>query len=127
MNTLENARTQYNDLTGSVAADFFGHNGDINDYAKGKGIDVEKYRPIGLEIHMGERGDGFYLSFIVIDKQKQEAYKNSNDLPVLKIRVKETHKGFRSRFKDFNIVLVEPYQDYNKIDVIDTIELTELK
>jgi hypothetical protein len=73
MSDLKKANVQYNDMEGSAALDFHGSFSELRDYAKDKGIDLEKYEPIGLDIYYGEI-DSFYLTFIVVDKINKENY-----------------------------------------------------
>lgn len=60
------ASTQYNDYLGTVAVD--GHDWEsLKNYLESKGLDTDKYFPVGAEFYAGE-GDFFHVRFICKDR-----------------------------------------------------------
>ena len=62
------ACVQYNDYLGTAAADISDHI-NLRDYLTQKGVDTDRYEPIGAEFYHGERF--FNASIICIDSQSE--------------------------------------------------------
>lgn len=60
-----NASTQYNDFIGTSAADISDHI-KLKDFLKSKGIDTERYNPIGAGFYAGY-ASSFHPSILCID------------------------------------------------------------
>ena len=128
MKKIENASVQYYDMKGSAALDFHGSFTELWEYAKDKGIDIEKYEPIGLDIYYGET-DYFGLTFLVIDKEKADEYKMKNNerLPVIEISVEEKQADFESRFKRFHVKLNLHRDNFDGYDLIESKNISDFQ
>ncbi len=88
------------DLEGEVGAELKGpalsgtYRTALLDYAKAKGIDIERYTPIGLNIGVWQGGS---CSFDVICTSEKLS-RTSDDLPVVYKRVEETWDEFCKLF-----------------------------
>lgn len=60
------AKVQYNDFLGTSAADF-SDDLHLEDYLKSKGVDTDKYYPIGVEFYSGY-SSSFQVRFICREK-----------------------------------------------------------
>jgi len=105
------ADVQYNDLNGTAALDFHGSIIELRDYAKSFGIDVERYKPIGINLYLGEI-DFFSLSFYCTDIVERKT---------MQIMVDESWKKFNQRFKRLNIILtseeLDPDEDIEEVRI----------
>ena len=61
-------RTQYNDLSGNISADFYVE--EVNILQK-LGIDDEKYDFLGIDFYKGNMG-GNYIKAICLDKEENK-------------------------------------------------------
>lgn len=93
------AITQYNDYLGTAAADKSDHF-FLSDYLKGRGVDTERYNPIGVEFYSGDSGY-FSYSFICEDTESDEP----NKAVKIKFESKDTYEDFFSLFKRFNVII----------------------
>lgn len=121
MNKME-ANTQYNDMTGTAALDFKGGTlTEFIEYAKTKGIDTERYEPIGLKLYGGEN-NFFSISVFCIDLSKIDTYKQENNdrIPVVVVKIQETYEQFERLFKEFSVNLfmnVKKSEDYDFLEI----------
>lgn len=80
---LSPASTKYNDLSGSIAIDFKGISGDIEQYAIELGIDTTKFIPVGIRVHDSEGGSikphEILIDFYALDTTTNEIYMEEND------------------------------------------------
>lgn len=107
MKQIENADVQYNDLKGTVALDFHGGiDGEFHSYAEKKGIDINRYHPIGLKFYIGEMG-GFYLSFYCVDNEVKEVFSEEHNgkIPIVIFEKEETLTHFLNEVKRLEVVL----------------------
>ena len=99
------ASVQYNDFIGTAAA-------DINDwirldeYLKQKGVDTERYEPIGAEFYHGER----YFGASIICKDKQS--ENPNKAVKISFEKGLSKEEFFNLFKIFNVIITKKYGEY---------------
>ena len=103
MRNIEEASVGHDDMRGTVALDFCGGYTYLSEYAEKKGIDLEKYEPVGLEVSYDE-DNYFELIFLVVDRQNS----NKNDdgrLPLIEITVSKNKKDFEEEFKSLCIQL----------------------
>lgn len=91
------ASVQYNDYLGTAAADASDF-GSLGAYLKGRGVDTERYWPVGVELDAGN--DGYVsLGFICLDKKR-------NDQAVkVCFESKDKLEDFIGLFKRLNVVL----------------------
>ncbi len=65
------ASAQYNDLKGTVAADWRDNTNRLNDFAQSQAIDLQGYIPVGISVYLGEpRGselDTASISIFAVD------------------------------------------------------------
>lgn len=64
------ARVQYNDYVGTAAADF-ADSSSLEGYLKEKGVNTERYEPIGVK-SFSSYTNYFNVRFICIDRQSEE-------------------------------------------------------
>ncbi|MBD8348950.1 hypothetical protein [Dysgonomonas sp. HGC4] len=97
------AKVQYNDFKGTVAADGIDPHsaGVLVQFLEEKGIDTERYNPVGFDFYTGERE---YCSFsiICIDNQEQNLVKFG-------FEKKQTLQEFFNLFKRFNVIGISKY------------------
>lgn len=107
------ARVQYNDYLGTAAADksdLF----SLVDFLKEKGVDVDRYEPIGVDFYSGY-SDHISYTFICKDNQN-----NENKLVKIGFESKCTYEEFFNLFKRFNaIVTWAKGNDYSDYEVDD--------
>src|SRR5215217_8377338 len=48
------ASAQYNDLKGTVAADWRDNTNKLSDFARSQAIDLQGYIPVGISVYLGE-------------------------------------------------------------------------
>ncbi len=92
------ASTQYNDYTGTAAADISDHL-RLEDYLKEKGLDTDRYKPIGVELFCGY-SKSVNPRFICIDQTSEEkvalTFAFEKQIPI---------NEFLDLFKRFNVIL----------------------
>lgn len=103
------ANVQYNDFRGTTAADI----SDfivLEDYLKNKGLDIEKYTPIGIRFYSNY--DSISVDFICIDRECEEEKA---------IRIcfeKEMNiNEFLNLFKRFEVILIK--ERFAKCELVD--------
>lgn len=99
------ADVQYNDFIGTAAADASDHI-TLKDYLEKKGVDVERYEPIGAKFYSGERS--FYGHIVCKDHQdERENY-------AVKISFEKglTCDEFFALFKRFEVIITRKYGGY---------------
>lgn len=108
------ASVQYNDYIGTAAADKSDHF-YLNDFLKGKGVDVNRYNCIGASFYSGDSGF-FGCKFICLDTQ-------SNEQKAVAIAFESKNMSceeFFSLFKRFNVVLTwAKGSDYSQWELDD--------
>lgn len=91
------ASVQYNDYLGTAAADFV-DSSSLEDYLKRRGVDTERYWPVGVELDAGN--DGYVsLGFICLDRER-----NCQAVKVC-FESKDRLEDFIGLFKRLNVVL----------------------
>ena len=107
------ASTQYNDYMGTAAADFADFQ-TLEAYLKDKGLDTDRYKPIGVELYCGYSNfvnPRFICKDILSEEKKALTFGFEN-----KISITE----FLDLFKRFNVVLTwakgEDYSDWEELD-----------
>lgn len=107
------ASTKYNDYRGTAAADF-ADGQTLEAYLKGKGLDTNRYKPIGVELNCGY-STSIHPRFICEDMQ-------SGDKKALTFGFEKeiSITEFLNLFKRFNVVLTwakgEDYSDWELDD-----------
>ncbi len=93
------ASTKYNDYVGTAAADQSDHF-FLSDYLQKRGVDIERYEPIGVEFFYGE-GNYFHCYFICKDNQRD----TPNTAVKIRFESTDTFEEFFSIFKRFNVMV----------------------
>lgn len=107
------ASTQYNDYRGTSAADGRDWN-SLEDYLKKKGLDTERYTPVGAEFYSGE-GNYFNVRFICKDSEISE-----KKLVTIGFEKEISKDEFFSIFKRFNVIVTWcKGSDYSNWDLDD--------
>lgn len=119
------AKTQYTDLTGTVAADisdFTTRSNQLHEVANHFNIDQKRFKVIGITIHGIEN---FSIAFICVDKQKSTDDKEF----ICKIRIETTEKEILSLlFKRLHIVLYDKFDEkYRNMEIDDEVFLSEVE
>ncbi len=111
MATLEDASTQYNDMTGTAAIDW--HDFTVHSFAEKCGIDTRRYFPLGIKLYLGDRGYSS-VSFAAaeksivgetIDEIESYAKANNGTVPTVRLESGATVEDIRGFAKRFEIVL----------------------
>ena len=107
------ASVQYNDYRGTVAADMSDYT-FLSDYLKGRGVDVERYEPIGVRFYSGY-SEFVSVNFICIDHQSDE-----RKAVTLKLENQLSVSEFLDLFKRMEIILTfAKGRDYSDWDLED--------
>lgn len=107
------ASVQYNDYRGTVAADMSDYT-FLSDYLKGRGVDVERYEPIGVRFYSGY-SEFVSVDFICIDHQSDE-----RKAVTLKLENQLSVSEFLDLFKRMEIILTfAKGRDYSDWDLED--------
>lgn len=105
------ATVQYNDFVGTSAADASDFI-QLEDYLMKKGLDVEKFRPIGVECYLGEAGY-FHPRFICEDKETKE-------IKTFGFEKEISRDEFFNLFKRFDVILTRKYEDIEGREMDDS-------
>ena len=103
------ASTQYNDYKGTAAADVSDYL-FIRDYLKDRGVDIERYEPVGFELYTG------YSNFVSYRFICKDNYSDENRLVKIGFESKDNISDFLDLFKRFNVVLTWNKSDINYAD-----------
>jgi hypothetical protein len=98
---IPKANTQYNDLFGSAAADFFNNRFALRDFAEEKGIDTKKYLPVSIVLNGLNK---ISASILVLDKEHPRK-------PLKSFQINTNKLELNKLFKRFQVVL-----SFNHID-----------
>lgn len=126
MNPIAVADTgRRNDFRGNVAFDSYNGFSDLADYAKKKGIDTDRYDPIGFNAHYDNESI-LYLSIIVIDK-KRETDQQAGKTTLIEIQLSETLEIFLRLFKRVNVKAFMSHKNLNEFEeVMEVKRLAEI-
>lgn len=106
------AQVQYNDFKGTVAADISDHT-NLIEYLKDRGVDTEKYTPVGIDFYSSDYGldkNAVYFSIICEDI-------NTGKLVKIKDEEDQTFQDFIRLFKRFHVLLSQSkYLEYDLQD-----------
>ncbi len=97
------ASVQYNDFKGTAAADIsdhISHLGGLSQYLKEKGVDIEQYHPVGVDIYHGNSG---FFRFSIICQDRQ----NDNNIVKVAFEAKQSLNEFFNLFKRFQVILID--------------------
>ena len=92
------ASTQYNDYVGTAAADMSDYT-KLEDYLKAKGLNTDRYKPIGVELYCG------YSSFIHLTFLCKDTESGNNTIMKFAFEKEITIEEFLNLFKRFNVLL----------------------
>lgn len=92
------ASVQYNDYRGTVAADMSDY-AFLSDYLRNRGVDVERYEPIGVRFYSGY-SQFVSVNFICIDHQSDD-----RKVVTLEFEKKLSVPEFLDLFKRLEIIL----------------------
>jgi len=109
------ASVQYNDYTGSAAADRSDMK-SLRDFISIRGVDTDTYLPIGAEFYHGENGY-FNMSVICIDQNRSKESKPY--IVSIDFEKEITVEEFFDLFKRFKVVIT------SKLGNFDTYEIKE--
>jgi hypothetical protein len=114
------ATVQYDDFTGTAAADISDH-GDLNKYLNKYGVNTERYDAVGVDFYSGLRNCSF--SIICIDRFKSTDFKRQ----FVKVHFSRDRKweDFFILFKRFRVILMDKNYSQDELNEHDTIELSK--
>lgn len=104
------ADTQYNDFIGTSAADISDHN-DLKKFLKSKGVDTNRYEPIGANFYTGY--DDFFTASIICRDVEQ----STDDKPYvvdLSLAQGIERDEFFKLFKRLSVVFTLKHGDYGQ-------------
>jgi hypothetical protein len=101
----------YNDIRGSVAADFDEEDSLVN-LISSKGVDVQKYKPVGIKFHS-----------CYFDKPEISILCVNNEDKLIEVSLKESIslEEYFNLFKHFETILID--EKYNETKVSDYMEI----
>ena len=115
------ASVQYNDYRGTVAADTSDY-ALLNNYLAERGVDVERYEPIGVRFYSGY-SEFVSVNFICIDHQSDE-----RKAVTLKFEKQLSATEFLDLFKRLEIILTfTKGRDYSDWELEDNPIIIEYK
>lgn len=122
MSKLENAKTQYTDLQGTVALDFHGAQDDLGSFARSKNIDTDKFYPVGLEFYIGI-GEEVYLDFLCVDVEMKDAYEAAHGgvQPLARITREDTIMNFFGHVKRFKVCTLDKHDRMENYEIVKEI------
>ena len=136
MNTYNlNASVQYNDMIGTASADWQMSMTDIEYFAKENGIDITKYRPIGIKADLAESKEGElfpgFLSIIAVNNEVvgttydevKEYFDTHGSLPVVVFHINKNIFDLFKKLKRFCVSLISGYKDIDKYELASEIDL----
>ena len=92
------ANVQYNDFKGTSAADIADFS-NLENFLKGKGVDVNRYSPVGVDFNSSYD----HCSYGVICKDRDA----NNKLVEIRFESEGSYEDFFSLFKRFNVILTD--------------------
>ncbi|MEA4975765.1 MAG: hypothetical protein VB046_08530 [Paludibacter sp.] len=115
------ANTQYNDFIGTSAADISDHT-DLRKFISSRGIDTEKYEPIGASFYHGY-SDFFTASIICIDNE--QSTKDKPYIVSLSFEEEFTHEEFFNLFKRFDVVVSRKHDGFQDYEINEEITIDD--
>ena len=99
------ADTQYNDYLGTSAADISDHQ-NFKTFLQAKGIDTERFEPIGSSF-FSSYDDYFFVHFICVDREKS----TKDDPHIVQIAFEQaiTREVYFNLFKRYHVIAVQNY------------------
>ena len=117
------AETQYNDFTGTAAADISDHS-SLNDFLEAQGVDIKRYEAVGANFYHGY-SDFFHCSIICIDQQKSD--KETPHLVSIDFEKEFSHKEFFDLFKRFDVVVSMKHRGVQHLEISEEITIDNRK
>lgn len=108
------ANVQYNDFKGTTAADI-GDSYSLTDFLKQKGVDTDRYRPIGSKFFSNYES---LLSVDIICVDNQQSTDGEPYIVELSLNEPMTHKEYFGLFKRYECIVVQDY--YQQYDIKDS-------
>ncbi len=113
------ANAQYNDFTGTSAADSSDHL-TLNDFLKSRNVDVVRYEPIGASFYHGY-SDFFTAYIICIDNHKSD--ENQPYLVNMHFEKELSATEFFNLFKRFHVIVTKKHAGYNNSTINEEIAI----
>lgn len=107
------AEVQYNDFTGTAAADISDHT-NLKRFIEKKGIDVENYEAFGASFY-SSYSDFFTASIICRDLSKTEKPY------IVEFNFNLTKDEFFKLFKRFNVIITEKFDKHSNREIDERI------
>ncbi|MBC3794972.1 hypothetical protein [Spirosoma utsteinense] len=116
------ADVQHNDFKGTVAADISDFH-DLSDFLNDKGVDTNRYDPIGTKFYPQPHHEGnLSVAVICLDKEK-----TTKEVPyIVEIALEEPveYAEYFGLFKRFSAIVIGDY--YQQFEINDFIRMDEL-
>ena len=104
------ALVQYNDITGTAAADLSDHT-NLNDFLVSRGVNTTQYEAIGASFH-SNYNDSFTATIICVDKEQST---NENKyITEISFENEFSKDEFFSLFKRINVVISQNSNDHEQ-------------
>jgi hypothetical protein len=117
------ATTQYTDFAGTAAADISDHT-DLTKFLNSRGVDTNRYAPIGAEFYHGYH-DFFSASIICVDNEKSTAEKPH--ITNISFEAEFDSKDFFNLFKRFNVIITKKYDGHQDKEIDEEIIIDDRK
>lgn len=111
------AQVQYNDFVGSAAADITDHS-DLKKFLVSRGVDVERYDPIGVSFYSGYTHN-FHASIICLDRIR--SVEGNPYLVDISFEGDFDRTEFFNLFKRFNVIVTSKIPGYDQFEIAEEI------
>lgn len=113
------ASVKFGDLKGTSAADLSDHE-DLEAVLQRLSVNTDQYEPVGASFYFGY-SDNFSGYIIARDNSKS----SDNEPYLVQINLGFDRDEFFDMFKRLNVVFESRFEDFEKVDVRDTIHLND--
>lgn len=125
MKFIQDSKTQFKDYQGLASLDFHGIHPNLDTLANDMGLDLKKFKPVGLGIQFwNSLNENISLSIYVVDKEKEETDEYSYNVTRVNCEI-EPQKLF-GYFKELIITLTEPNEGKVDYKIIDSKHISEI-
>ena len=126
MNFIEDSGTQYKDYQGSASLDFHGIHPTLNTLAAELGLDLKRFRPVGLQLQIWNNlKENIQLVIYVVERESESDGENIYNVTRVNCEI-ESQKLF-GYFKELIVTLTEPNEGKIEYRVTGSKHINELQ